>query len=336
MKTIVTLFLPGLFSPYLKEAGSTQSLAKLVSRATPNQAPKTVEHTLKTYFHGLEGNELPSGALGALAHGYTQVGAEDFWCVASPVECLVDQKTAYVLGNAHLELTQAEISELNSQLNTFLEQDSISLKTADPKQWYCQLTKQFDIASNDFFEVIRKNLAPLLPSGPDKDYWHRLITECQMLLQTSKVNQVRASQNKPLVSSLWFWGFGQLPQKLTSNFDNVYSQMSDIRGLGLCANKTLYDLPQGWTSTLVNELQHKKTLIADNRFYEFEKHQFFEQWEKMFVDFEENWFKPLLSALSQGAIDELHLNGANGKDYELTKRNIKYFWRRARPISEFI
>ncbi len=336
MKTIVTFFLPGLFNAYLKEAGPTESLARLVSRATPNPASCSIEQSLKSYFQGLEGNELPTGALGALTHGYTQVDSSEFWCVASPVECLVDQKTAYVLGNAHLHLTSSEVLSLIEQLNPFLEQDGISLKGENPREWYCQLTKQFDIASNDFLEVIRKNLAPLLPSGPDKDYWHRLITECQMLLQTSKVNEARALQNKPLVSSLWFWGFGKLPQKITSFFDAVYSNWTEARGLALCANKPIHDLPSEMTNSLINEIQHKKTLFADNRFYDYGKHQHFELWNQLLADYEKNWFKPLLSSLTKGEIDELHLSCANGKDYVLTKSNIKYFWRSIRPISAFI
>lgn len=332
MKTTVTLFLPGLLSNATTNIPSMPALSKLLSRSQRLEGGKTMEFALKLLFKGLDLGQIPSGALSALSYGLIAANDMRYWCRVDPVECLVDHQGAYVLGNAHLQLTQEEEVFLLELLNPLLQQDGITVQKIN-SEWLSVIPSNADVAMNDLLEVLQKNMTPLLPSGPDQTYWRRLLTECQMLLQSAPLNAQRFATQRPLISSVWFWGIGKLPKNIHSDFDFIYTQDSMIKGLSICANISAAPMPLMWNPEWI---KGRNILFSDMQFYHSSKYQLEEMRGSLLTYYEKNWFAPLLEALNKGHIDILKLICADGRLFVLKRTHLKYFWKKIFPVEKFI
>jgi hypothetical protein len=249
---------------------------------------------------------------------------------------MVDHQSAYMLGNLNLGLTNEEVAFLESLLNQLLQQDGFILKPKSAHEWYCKIPGHADVIMNDLLEVINKNIANLLPSGPDAMYWHKLMTECQMLLQPSKVNEQRSLLGQPLVSSLWFWGIGKLPQHIQTSFDTIFSNDASVKGLTICANRLYENLPEDGALQLNEKMKNRKNLVIDFNLYLLLKHQDHEKWLQYVKYYELSWFNPLLSMLRENKIDSLSLLCGDGHEFKITKNNLRFFWRKLKPIQQFV
>jgi hypothetical protein len=335
----LTLYLPGLLPVEENLNGpmgenlemDCPALAKLLCRGTHQRSgTKSREKMLKSFFKGLSSTEIPSGALSALRHGLIDKLDPGIWCYASPIECAVDNQMAYILGNAHLELSEEERAVLSAEINQLLQQDGHTLYAPSSGEWLCKMANSSDIVMNDLIEVLAKNLGLFLPSGPDQLYWRRLFTECQMLLASSKVNAQRSAQQKPIISALWFWGMGALPQKVSTHFSHIYTKSSTIYGLGLLANIVLAELPQQFCNSMLGS--STQVLVADMQSDILYSHQFYDEWLKRLYHYEEYWFRPILKAFSDNQLETLLIYYGKGYSCKVTKRNLKYFWRLIKPL----
>ena len=62
-------------------------------------------------------------------------------------------------------------------------------------------------------------------------------------------------------------------------------------------------------------------------------------WRERLGVFERDWFAPLAGALRQGRIGmvTLHAIGTAGAfDVETTRQDLRYFWRRPRPLASYV
>lgn len=337
MTTTVTLFLPGLTSNLLKEGVNNKldALSMLLSKGQQLKGPSTIEDSIKAFFSGLPNGQIPTGALGALGHGMIEKCDKSIWCRADPVECMVDHQSAYLLGNVNLALSKEEVAALVTPLNQLLHQDGFDLKSGSINEWFCKVAHHEDVTMNDLTEVLNKNMANLLPSGPDATYWHRLMTECQMIISPSKVNEARAANGHSLVSSLWFWGIGALPLHIQCSFNTIFSNEATIRGLSICANRVCEELPQMLSEQIKAKFLNGHTLIIDLYLYSLLKHQMQDEWLQYLYHYETTWFRPLLTMLKEKQIDRLHLICADGQDFMISTSHLKFFWRKLKPIQQF-
>lgn len=325
MKT-VTLYLPTFFesATYVLEKNVDQKLRfsaieYFFSKADrlPHSFLDTVG-TLKHFFGGFGDDKIPSGALSALAEGVINQTDRRFWLLASPIECHIDHQSASILGSKHLALTADEVNNLVQEFNTLLAQDGLFFIANHPSNWLSTLSEHLAVHLQDLDEVIDRNMGNVLPQGKEAKYWNRLLTECQMLLSQNRVNQQRINLNKPLISSLWFWGLGQLPTKLTTHFTSVYTNDSVIKGMAMMADILVKDLPHQLSAEQLNDY----TLWADTSdFNELSKIEMLENF----------WFKPLLKALKQNQIHFIKVF-VHGCEYRMTKKNLFYFWRKIQTL----
>lgn len=342
MRNHLSLFLPGLLSGIFNERqdfswqNAFPALRHLLSRATCQQRASTsIEQGIKSLFSGLAPAPIPAGALGALHHGLSQLVSGGQWCRLDLIECLLDQQTAYVLGNENLGLTEQEEIALLEQLNAHLQSEGIIITQAKPLEWYCYVPQHHEITLNDLLEVVGKSMHNCLPSGPHQTYWHRLMTECQMLLASSPVNTQRQQQAQPTAGSVWFWGLGVLPQQVETVFDHIYTSHPIMGGLAKCAGKKLAELPSKFNENIFHK-GATKTLVADFRFIHYFKHQLYENGFKLMHAYEENWFKPLLNALNEDKLHSLIITVADGREFKISKKHLKYFWRKTKPFQAFL
>lgn len=333
MKKNIYMFLPGLLSPMFPERNRVDSLSKLLSRAACcYHEHLTLEKAIKTFFTGLDHRAIPAGALTALRYNLILPADQGHWCRADPVTTIVDHRTAMISGYRDLEYTAAEQSNLIDSLNILMQEEGITLAALSTHEWVCSLPYHQDVAMNDLLEIMYRPLNTLLPSGPDQGYWHRLLTEIQMALMSSPVNQTRLQQNIPPLSSLWFWGLGQLPQQVKTTFTQVYTNDSVIHGLALCAQVPIFELPLAFEKQMT-VLEEGNTLIADLQFYVLQKHQQWADWHHLLSYYEQHWFTPLLLALEMNAIDTVTIGCGDGREFIIKKRHLRYFWRKIKSLS---
>lgn len=332
----VTLFLPTLFHPSFRmeekayeqfAPAKLEALSLLLSRAGCfKNNLHSMQDCLHSYFKGLEEGPLPFGALGAFAEGIIKASDPGYWCYASPIECHTDYQSAYIQGSDHLALEPGEIEALEKSLNTLFEADGLKLITT-AQGWFCSVPTQYLAVMQDLSHVLHKNMAGKFPSGSNASYWARLITECQMLLANHVINQTRMKKNKPLISSVWFWGLGKLPASVSTSFDEIYTNDSVLRALAMLAKVPSNPCLDG--ALMCFSKGH--TLLCDRLFVEAGASP-----SEVLEYYENKWFVPLLKALKKGHIDRLNICTDQGYEYRITKRQLYYFWRKIRTFDEII
>jgi hypothetical protein len=82
----------------------------------------------------------------------------------------------------------------------------------------------------------------LLPSNTTIN-WRSAITETQMLMGAHDVNARRASEGKPAINSVWFWGEGEAPREVRKRHALVYADDPFARGLGKVSGAEVRPLP---------------------------------------------------------------------------------------------
>ena len=329
-KKNIVLFLPDLLRGY--QEGAFPALNRILSRASCiKNAPRSLENGVKSFFQGLGIEEIPSGALGALNEGIIDRHNNHVWCQVAPIECTVDHQAAYINGNAQLNLTPAEMQILTQLISPLFEQAGMKLILSSSQTWFCELQSNAQVVMNDLLESLGKNMGFLLPSGPDAMFWHRLMTECQMVLTQSSVNESRQKHHLPLISSLWFWGLGALPSNISTSFSQVITNNATMGGLAKLSGTALTSLPDKFDKSVFSS----SSLIFDDKFSILFKHKMQEAYTKQLIYYENHWFAPLLDGLEKGDIRQLSIMSGDGREFRITPWQLKYFWKRIKPMEAF-
>jgi hypothetical protein len=320
--------LPGLLEAAILPDLNPQefpALCTLLSRATVQVNREIcLENVLKSYFQGLPKGNIPSGAIEAKLWGL-EPKAGEYWCKADPISPVLDHKTAYLQDNSQLHLTDQEINQLGETLKAFFAEDQLDLHLQNSQHWYCKMNGHTQVAMNDMWELWGKSMAMLLPSGPDENYWRRFLTECQMLLMQHPVNQQRQAKGQPIISSLWFWGVGTLPESLKTTFKKVYSDEALVRGLAHLADCEHAVMPKQLS------LNESNSLYFDSSFMRYAKLQAAEEAYVLLGQYERDYFQPLLTALKQKQLATLVIETQTCR-FEIKPRHLHYFWRNVKSL----
>lgn len=335
------IILPGLFYSIGDDAQNSAlypSLVKLLSKATvvPNR-PACFEGVLKSHFTGLPWREIPAGALSALAHGVIDTSDKSNWLRADPAYLKADATSIYCLGNQHLDITEQERQALATSLNEFLNPEGIKLYALN-KTWVMSTPQTPNITTNALADVEGKSIDPMLPSGPDAVHWHKLLTECQMLLNQHPVNIARQEKGLLPVNSLWFWGNGRLPEHIEALFDCIYSDNKIMKGLSKVAKIPCYANPEGFEA-LFDKMQangYQMGAVIDSRIKRANNLTNIEQRKNILAMYEEKWFEPIEQSLIDGSIKSVYIDACDGKRFLISKRHFKYFWRKNQEVVSFV
>ena len=306
----LTLLLPEINIASFKSL-KLPGLTTLINRSdSQDLATFTWEAMLCQLFGINPSNELPIAALTGLADGLsTQSG---YWLRADPVQLQADLSAVYLVGNTLLNLTTAETESFQQELNQFFKQDQLQLFTPAADRWYLQVNNAPQITTHSLNNTLGKNILEFMPQGAEHAYWRKLLTELQMLLYVSPGNQRRAQKGLPVVNGLWFWGAGQLPIINKMPWQTIWTEDILLRGLAQAANIPLASPPpqvQTILQQMTGSQQHLVSLTSDLQAAE------------------DNWFKPLMTALRKKQLSSLALYLDN-KLFYVSSKTIRYFWRR--------
>ena len=333
----LALIIPGLCGPdsdppvsdYLQTR--PVALDRLLSRSRMQSFPGTDLDTTLCHCFGLDATQqaLPVAPLTWLSD--TGQADPGYRLRADPVHLRADQSCLHLFDSHTFPVTQDEADALAAAVTKFYAHLGWQLQAVCPQRWYLSLSAAPAITTRPVMQVAGQDIDPCLPQGPDAADWHAILNEVQMLLHNHPVNIAREQRGEPAINSLWFWGGGELPMAVQTEFVRVASDHPLAMGLARQAGITRVDLPSDATelidfaapgsSLLVTDVLESPVLYGE-----------VERWLERLLQLEQDWFIPLLGALRQGELTSLNIYPCNGKCFHITRRQLRAFWKPLRPF----
>lgn len=259
--------------------------------------------------------------------------ASDAWLCLDPVHWQVAREGIHLADPADLRLEDDEAAALIAAVQPlFTPWGEITASQAC--HWELRLARSLLLETRPLPACIGSPVDPALPGGLDGAEWRRLLTEVQTVLHAHPVNRQREALGRPVVNSLWPWGFGSLPDKPRTDFTVGWSD--DPVTAGLCAHTGIpclrpparFQCATGNVLCQLDWLAHAAyTLNALG-------------WRLALLKLEQEWVAPALAAMKRGECQALRLVGtgilgdARAVVFSLVRGNLWRFWQRPLPLSE--
>ena len=214
-----------------------------------------------------------------------------------------------------LHLAQEDADALLPALRPLFGDAGFPIDAPTPSRWYLRLPVatrplQFpgpdDALGTDLFDDL---VGVDLVADADVRRWRSLLNEAQVLLHNHPWNARRAAAGKPPVNSLWFWGAGVMPDRVSTVHAQVQSDEVLLRSLATAAGLAPLARARGFEPTAAAALFD----LRDAR---------------DLAQLQQDWLQPALDALRRGRVRQLCLDFGDGSRYRLTPSQRWRFWRR--------
>ncbi len=296
------------------------------------------EAELRRLFDGVSGSradpdiEFPVAALTL----YSDSGRrpEGYWLRADPVHIEAGRDRLIMTGGEGLELGADEARALCDEINTHLAGEGMYLIAPTPARWYFRWPQAPELCFEPLTDVIGDDLFHHMPGGEAGRDWRRRLNEIQMLMHASPVNHARREQGRVEVSGVWIWGGGVLPDARGCAFSAVWSDDPLTRGIALNAGLTPAATPALATAWLSAAGPGAHLLTIDTLQAPLQLGDL-ETWRARLASLQRDWIAPLADALRDRGIDRLIISAAAGAEYHVTRRALRRWWRRTRPLTGY-
>jgi len=253
-----------------------------------------------------------------------------YWMRADPVHLQVGRDSLGLADSTAFEVSRTESEALAEALNRHFGRTML-VYPLRPARWYVRLEKAPDMQTTPAAAARGAAIDEKLPAGPDAMRFNALMNEAQMLLHEHPVNTAREARGEPELNSIWFWGGGVIDAERARPFTTVFADDPLARGLALAAGIPAPALPKDAGSALAAFGDQGRVLAIPDVPQE-------AQFRGRYAALERDWFLPLFAALKSGRIGmlTLHLCGADSLlEVETVGSDLRYFWRRRRPLSTY-
>lgn len=236
------------------------------------------------------------------------------WLRADPAHVRPDINGARLLAcGSGLDLDADDCRALLPALRPLFGDAGFPIDAPDPGRWYLRLPREARLPPFAPPEqALGTDLLEQLEAGagdPGARRWRALLSEAQVVLHNHPWNARRAAAGKVPVNSLWFWGGGTLPDRVSARgATQVASDEVLLRALATAAGCAVvapagFRLPGGDALRDLREARDPGRLAQD-------------------------WLDPALDALHAGDLGELLLDFADGACLRLRRGQRWRFWRR--------
>ena len=334
----VTVLLPGLFDVTAQQwlehphhAPQLPGLSALLNRCRrTSKRSSSFESLLAEKFAFTTSTTLPVAALTYLRD--KNAAPRDFTLRADPVYLKADRDRLYMLGYDNLKVTLEEAQTLAAEINRVYADDGWSLEVGAPDRWYICLGEKPLVETFPLNEVFGKSISGYLPVGKEEKKWRVLLTELQMLLHNSGVNEQRAINHQIPINSVWLWGEGRLPARpagFENRFDFVWSNDALCLGLSQWAGCEYKNLPLTASEWIKQTAPGRHLIVVDDlRMLAKENIQ---DWVDKWLVLDENWFTPLKEAFDKSLMTHLQFEFESGMVFECGKHGKwNKWWRKKR------
>jgi hypothetical protein len=235
-------------------------------------------------------------------------------------------------------LSQQEADSLTDSLNAHFSADGLSLYPLRPDRWYLRAETAPALETTGLAAAAGRSIDTLLPRGGDAQIWRTRLNEMQMLLHGHAVNEARENAGELPINSVWPWGGGRLSDEVAAPFDALWSRDPFAAGLAQAAHIATRNLSEGAAGMLRDSASEGNTLIVLDQLRGAARYGDAHGWHEALQQLECDWFAPLLAALRQERIGMLTLHAlgpAGALAAEVTRGDLRRFWRRVKPLADY-
>lgn len=257
----------------------SQSVSGMLDCATSRDAARAgVTRTLFRLYGFPPDLEMPAASVAREA--WWGDGTERHWMRADPVYLEVGTRLV-MRRHGDLAVTDGERDAFVRDLSECFDAHGFELSAPTPDAWYLAGDAPFDLATTPPDELAGRDAAECLPEGADPEFWQRMMSEVQILLNHHSANVERRRLGTVPVNSVWFWGSGRLPGRLSSPFESVdgdaladglqqYAGPADGSGHRLFVLNRPGGIPWSELSGAMRETRRTRVLVpAQGRDYRF-------------------------------------------------------------------
>lgn len=299
-----TLLLPA--RSRLAAAALPEDVARALGRAARIDGPPGEPAQLQRHF------DIPAAAAAGrwpVAALTRQLDAGDAagsaWLRADPAQMVPDMHGARMMGHGDtLGLDAADALTLVQALQPVFEGEGLHLDAPSPARWYLRVPLDLELpafAAPD--DVLGDDLFAHLPAGIAGRRWRALLTEAQVTLHAHPLNATRAQQGQPPINSVWFWGAGTLPARVTTAHAQVRSPDALLRALAMAAG------------VQIDGEQSVDALVDLRRL-------------RSVQQLANEAIRPLLAAVQRGELSRLVLDFQDGVCFDIERSQRWRFWKK--------
>ena len=326
------LFWPDAASAHATRGGRHPALEALVARGRRATARS----------HDLEGWLLARwGVADAGPAPYALLGdggepGEAWWLCAEPCHMRVNLDHLVPTDATLFDVTRAEAEALVASLNRHFDAAGLAFFPLQPERWYLRSAAPLDGAEPPLAAARGQRLER--PAGRGNARFNALANEIQMVLHEHAMNDAREARGVPPINAVWLWGGGRLQRPAARAFARVRSAGPLAAGLAAASGGAVLPLPDDGERWALSAPTGGVELIVLEQLRAPASYGDAAGWTERLAALERDWFAPLRAALGAGRIGmvTLHAIGAGGAlDVETTRQDLRYFWRRPRPIAGY-
>ena len=302
----------------------TKPLGRALSRAEVSSRLSRyfVEEVLAYFEITGESGESPSVAALFSQYDSGKTSVANLINVA-PVYLRADPSRLLMFDAPVIELTEDESLELFHEVSKFFLEDGNKLSYGSAGRWYLECDDTVSFYNADPFEL---RGMPLEPSATDRralGVFGKMMTEAQMILYESSVNQNRISMGKTPINSLWFWGAGSTPVRSENN-EHIFFGKDDFSAscasfFGCDYSQNILELPERL------EVGKGVTTIILPPYRD----------DSFIIEFLETVFPQILLALKRSSLFSITI-ASNRQKYLITSRTQRRFWRASKPLENLL
>lgn len=325
--------------PDIQRERAAPALERLLAkgrRAAAAQAPDTAEAWLYERFGVDRQRDWPAAPYCLLADGGDP--GKHHWLRADPVHLKLEGNHLMLADSTAFSLSQQEAESLAASLNAHFSGDGLMFYPLRPQRWYLRLAQAPALETTALARAAGRSIDALLPRGADASAWRARLNDMQMLLHGHAVNEQRERAGELPINSLWLWGGGSLPDTNPAPFDALWSANPFARGLAQAARVAAHALPRGAAEMLRAGASAGVHLILLEELCSPARFGDAQAWSEALLRLEHDWFAPLLQALRQERVGmlSLHALGPAGHfSVEVTRGDLRRFWRRMKPLTAY-
>ena len=313
------------------------ALETLLARGRRVPAPAQLPQQWLMERYGVERRrDWPAAPYSLLGDG--GVPGTDAWMCADPVHLRIERNQLVLADSSAFRVGQEEAEALAEAINAHLG-DRLAVHPLRPQRWYARLAECPDVETTPLCAARGRVIDTLLPRGPESMAWHALANELQMLLHTHPVNAAREERGELPINGVWLWGAGRQAALGSRPFQLVASDDPLARGLAMASGASARELPSDAQAWLADTGATGVTLVVLDALARAADYGDALAWRESLMAMERAWFAPLLRALSAGRIGmlSLHLTDeARGIAIEAARADLRHFWRRRKPIVDWL
>ncbi len=259
---------------------------------------------------------------------------------ADPIHLHPDRSQLILFDARQFPLEQDEADTLLVSLQPLFSSADLQLVATSPKHWYLIGKHGPAIKTSPPDQVSGHDLLQFMPRGDDRRPWTTLLNETQMLLHQHPVNQAREDRGLPAVNSLWFWGGGTLPTPngdAAVRYDRVLSE--DPVTIGLATQQQQgpdIGPPAGLSAWIDQGAADDHCLLQLDTAHQAHIAGAPDAWADAITAVDQEWLPSIVAAIDDGRLTRVEIISANGLSYQVDRGRLKRFWRRTRPLSDFL